>query len=134
LSLGAAMSSAILEDAIQYAVSKGSFLVIASGNDGQLITETNFYSPVGYTPTLDGALSVGSIDALSGRKSTFSNYSPEYVEMAAPGSAGAHQVLSTWMGNSYKGEQGTSMAAPLVSGAAALTIAFLKQQNINYTP
>lgn len=134
LSLGAAMSSAILEDALQYAVAKGSFVVIASGNDGQLITDVNFYSPVGYAPAIEGALSVGSIDALSGRKSTFSNYSPDYVELAAPGSAGAHQVLSTWMGNSYKGEQGTSMSAPLVAGAAALTISFLKQQNISYTP
>lgn len=134
LSLGTPTSSATLEDAVRYAVSKGSFVVMASGNDGFQITSSNFYSPVGYAPSIAGAIGVGSVDALSGRRSLFSNYSSVYVDLAAPGSAGVSRIYSTWIGNTYKGDQGTSMAAPVVSGAAALVIGFLKTHQYEYTP
>jgi hypothetical protein len=134
LSLGSPVSSAILEDALQYAVSKGAVVVIAAGNDYDEISKDNFYSPIGYAPSIKGVIGVGSVDALNGRKSAFSNYSSEYVEIAAPGSAGAGQILSTWLSGGYKAEQGTSMASPMVAGAAALVIGFLKAQRLGHDP
>ena len=52
--------------------------------------------------------------------SGFSNFSPQAVEIAAPGSNG---IYSTVSGSGYGYELGTSMASPIVAGAAGLATA-----------
>lgn len=134
LSLGAPMRSATIQDALIYAINKGSFITVAAGNEGDLITAENFYAPIGYAPELQGLIGVGSIDAAFLTTSSFSNYSTKFVEIATFGSNGKNKIISTWMNGEYKEAEGTSMATPLVSGAAALIIAFFKTHSISYTP
>jgi len=52
------------------------------------------------------------------KRSLSSNYGKEYVHVFAPG----EDILSTMPNNEYKNETGTSMAAPHVSGLAALVM------------
>ena len=83
---------------------------------------------------MDGVITVGAYDATVRTISPFSNFSPVYVEVQAPGSMNAGQgLLSTWLGNGYKYSPGTSMATPLVAGLVALTKVYLKQKGIALT-
>ena len=132
MSVGGKFTSPSIRDAMVYAAGKGVVMIVAAGNDGVVIdATTNFYSPSGYSKDIPGALSVGSVDAVTGATSTFSNSGPTYVWIAGPGSGG---ILSTYLGNTYSVLQGTSMACPAVTGAAALVVGALKSHGIAYVP
>ncbi|HAG90937.1 MAG TPA: hypothetical protein DCL41_03655 [Bdellovibrionales bacterium] len=126
LSLAMNSKNALLEDAINYALEKGSFLVAATGNNAALMTLENFYSPASYGYGRNGLISVASVDSQSGVLSDFSNHSITYAEMAAPGSHGITHILSTSKNEDYRFMAGTSMAAPHVAGAAAQVISYFK--------
>lgn len=135
LSVTANTKNTAVEDAIQYAISKGAFLAAAAGNDGNEVTDSAFVLPSGYAKDYPGLVSVGSIDAMTLLRSSFSNFSASLIEIAAPGSVqGTLGLLSTYPGSTHRRIQGTSQATPQVSGAAALTIGFLKSQGITPTP
>ena len=84
--------------------------------------------------TYDSVISVAAIQA-DGQKASFSNYGATMVDLAAPG----HQIVSTYPWqvsvnaatwdpqNCYMTYNGTSMAAPHVTGAAALYAAHYPQ-------
>ncbi|MFC7080088.1 S8 family peptidase [Halorussus caseinilyticus] len=116
LSLGGSASSAV-KDAVKYADSKGVLMVAAAGNSGPCT------DCVGYPAAYPETLAVSSIDS-SDNLSGFSSTGPE-INIAAPGS----DIYSTYVGGGYKTLSGTSMAAPFVSGAAAL----LMGDPFNYT-
>ena len=61
--------------------------------------------------------STGSPDSLA---ASFSNYGREQVDVFAPGV----DILSTVPGGGYERNSGTSMAAPVVTGVAALLMAY----------
>jgi len=108
MSLGAAESTHIMEEACWYAWEKGCILVAASGNDGA--------TRVSYPAAYDTVIAVGSVGK-TGSRSTFSNYGTN-LDLVAPGES----ILSTTPGNAYSQKSGTSMACPHVSGVAALLL------------
>jgi thermitase len=104
LSLGGTGPSSVLEDAINYAHSKGAVVVAAAGNGG-----TNF---VLYPARYPNVIAVARTD--SGNNWDGSNYGPE-VDLAAPGTS----IYSTVIGG-YDYKSGSSMATGFVSGLAAV--------------
>jgi thermitase len=101
----------VLREAVEYAQQRGALIVAATGN------EAADGNPVNYPAAYDGVLSVtatGNSDVVTG----FSNYGG-YVDISAPG-VGVWSTIWTSGGNSYGVANGTSFAAPHVSGIAAL--------------
>jgi len=106
-------------DAIQYADSKGVLLVHAAGNDNKNIDIEPNFPAAKYsfqTVVLKNFLTIGaSTNDIKALKAEFSNFGTSSVDIFAPG----QEIYSTVPDNQYKNLQGTSMAAPMVSGAAA---------------
>ncbi|MEZ0324337.1 MAG: S8 family peptidase [Fimbriimonas sp.] len=111
MSLGSASPSQAIEDAVNYAWSKGVVVVAAAGNDGSTSKH--------YPGAFEKVICVGASDKDDARAG-FSNYGADWVDVAGPGVG----VLSTVPGNSYQEYDGTSMASPNVAGVASLVISY----------
>lgn len=97
---------------IRKADAAGILFIVAAGNDSNNNDIGPDY-PASYP--IDNVISVAAATS-DGQIAGFSNFGPRTVHIAAPGV----QILSTIPGNQYARLDGTSMAAPFVSGAAAL--------------
>lgn len=111
-SWGGPADSRALRKTIAAAGNAGVLFVAAAGNSGADSDSRPMY-PAAFP--LDNIISVAAVDA-EGQLARFSNFGKRSVDVAAPGV----DVLSCIPGNDYKKYSGTSMAAPHVSGIAAL--------------
>jgi subtilisin family serine protease len=111
ISAGADFGTDAEHEAIRYARGKGVVVIAAAGNT----PDGNPHYPAGYDEVV--AVSASSRrDSVAG----FSSYG-DYVDVAAPGI----NILSTFVQGrnpAYQSESGTSMACPMVAGAAALIL------------
>ncbi|TLS36146.1 peptidase S8 [Pseudalkalibacillus caeni] len=113
MSLGGDRGSSALQQAVDNAYNSGIVVVAAAGNSGAKGKKNT----IGYPAKYASAIAVGAVDS-SNNRASFSSVGDE-LEIMAPGV----NILSSVPGNSYDYYNGTSMATPHVSGAAALILA-----------
>lgn len=106
-----------VDEAMRFAEKKGVLLVHAAGNSSENVDENLVYPEkrLKKKKILKNFITVGSTDP-EGNPAISSNYGEECVDLFAPGV----DIYSTVMDGNYKKMGGTSMAAPVVSGIAAL--------------
>ncbi len=114
-SWGSTMRSKALEDAIRAAGEQGILFVAAAGN-ASTDNDRRPHYPSNYD--LPNVISVAATDR-NDMLTSFSNYGAKTVHIAAPGK----DIPSTWLNDQFREASGTSMAAPQVSGVAALIVA-----------
>jgi subtilisin family serine protease len=116
----------VVDDAVRYAESKNVLIVHAAGNDGEDLNQAGNFPNQDYAAggRASNWIEVGASswhgDALA---ASFSNYGRGRVDVFAPGVA----ILSTVPDAEYGRNDGTSMAAPVVSGVAATLLAYFPE-------
>lgn len=112
MSLGAGQPTAYLRTAVAYAVQHGVVVVASVGNDEN--AAGSGFAPYVYPASFTGVIAVAAVDS-SGRPASFSAQNAAVV-LAAPGV----NVIGAAPNYEYMNADGTSPAAALVSGVAAL--------------
>ncbi len=124
--------------AMQNAESAGILFVAAAGNDNQNLDSSPSY-PASYS--LNSVIAVAAVDR-NGNRASFSNYGANTVPVSAPGVTIKSSIPARFMsthGVMYYDLDGTSMAAPHVTGALALVKSYAPNatttdlKNILYT-
>ncbi len=123
---GYSWNKKLVDEAVKYAAKKDVLLVHAAGNSAQNNDNTNNFPNDSYKKACwfckkgayDNWIEVGALSNTTDENlpASFSNYGKEEVDLFAPGVA----IYSTIPDNEYRNAQGTSMAAPVVAGVAAL--------------
>jgi len=110
MSLGSEQPTAYMRAAVAYALAKGIVIVASAGNDG---TNSGF-APYVYPAAFTGVIAVAAVTG-GGQRAYFSEQNGAVV-VSAPGV----DVIGDGPGGEYLDAAGTSPAAALVSGVAAL--------------
>jgi len=113
-----------VDDAVQYADAHGVLLVHAAGNDAENLDSVPDFPNRYFAAGGQAAdwLEIGASSWKTGEQlvAPFSNYSKDRVDLFAPGV----DIYSTLPGNKHGRLSGTSMATPVVSGVAAMLMAY----------
>ncbi len=117
-----------VDEAVKYAVSKGVILVHAAGNDSKNNDKDDNFPCDVYDNSTDTASTWIEVGASTPKKdktlpAVFSNYGKTNVDLFAPGT----QIYSTVPDNKFDSYQGTSMAAPVVAGVAAMVWSYFPE-------
>ena len=115
----------VVDEAILYAESKGVLLIHAAGNSAHNNDEVVHYPSEKITATgtrVNNMLIVGAADWKGGSQlaASFSNFGKTSVDVFAPGV----DILSASPNQEYEEASGTSMAAPVTTGIAALVMSY----------
>jgi cell wall-associated protease len=130
-----------VDDAVKYAESKGVLLIHAAGNDAEDVDSVDNFPNPNYKNSRSHAKNWITVGASSDPRAeenfksytaSFSNYGKKEVDVFAPGT----RIYSTLPGgNKYGNLDGTSMAAPVVTGVAALIMEYfpsLSPEEVKY--
>jgi subtilisin family serine protease len=117
LSLGGPTQDPRVTSAIREAADAGVLIVCSAGNDGRNVDERPSYPVSTAAPNVLGVAATSPDDGR--RLGDFSNFGRNTIGLAAPGV----EVLSTRNDGTFERKSGTSMAAPHVTGVAALVAA-----------
>ncbi len=115
----------VVDKAVKYAESKGVLLIHAAGNSSHDTQEVKNYPQKNISSTgtnVNNWLEVGAV-SWKGKQdlvASFSNYGKTSVDIFAPGV----DILSTAPDQDYQKASGTSMAAPVTTGVAALIMSY----------
>ncbi len=121
------------------AMNNGILLVAAAGNEAHDLALNPMY-PANLSTSIASLISVAAVNTNDSSLSGFSNFSSNIVDIAAPGSSNCitnsfdspcKGILSLYTGNGYGYKAGTSMAAPVVSGALAMMKGLLISRGFN---
>lgn len=118
---------AVVDAAMEYAAQKGVLLVHAAGNSADNTDRTMHFPSPAYLngQAIPNLITVGASSRFNTAElaAGFSNYGRQTVDVFAPGVA----IYSSTPRNSYGTFSGTSMAAPVVAGVAAVLKAYFPQ-------
>jgi len=115
MSFGTLKQSKVLHDAAEYANKNGVTMIASAGNDAK--------NEAQYPAAYDQVVSVAATNFWD-MKASFSNYG-DSIDVSAPGVG----IVAPYPGGYYAVVSGTSFAAPLAAGEAALLRSFRQKEN-----
>ncbi len=118
---GYSWDKTVVDEAVKYAMKRDVLIIHAAGNEGKNLDINDNFPNRRYTDSSGEATAWIEVGASGPKddiilKASFSNYGKHSVDVFAPGV----QIYSSIPGSKYEYNDGTSMAAPVVTGLAAL--------------